>query len=107
MSRKSSTIRNSWDCYEFNDDSFGPKYDSKFSSNGPKSKYKIYLDKTFRRYYQNDNANSPTTGVVHLRNVTKGLVIHNNTFSKIYNIVGGVITIIEFNNTFGTLISLY
>lgn len=66
------------------------------------SKYKLFFDKHFRKYYQAlDTQNLPTTAVIHLRNVTKGLTVHNSTFDKISSVAGGSIFINGFNNTYG------
>lgn len=78
------------------------------------SKYKLFLDKHFRKYYQASlfeqtdttyDGNYPTTGVIHLRNVTKGLVIHDSTFDQVHSVAGGSIFIYGFNNTYGTAFS--
>lgn len=65
------------------------------------SKYKLFFDKHFRKYYQApDTQNLPTTAIIHLRNVTKGLIVHNSTFDKISSVAGGSIFIHGFNNTY-------
>jgi hypothetical protein len=68
------------------------------------SSYKIYLDKHFRKYMESttDFNGGKITAVLHFRNITKGLVIHNNTFDQIHTVAGGSIYVQDFSNTFGT-----
>jgi len=99
-----STLTNSQhDCLEYRSNSWGPNSPMEEASHDivPESRYKIFFDKHFRKYAENKNTNTSITAVIHIRNVTKGLTIHENTFNRIYTVVGGAIYIEGFNNTFG------
>jgi len=102
FSRMSTTEDMQHDCLTYDPEKWGAEDKGQSRHNiGPESLYKVYLDKHFRKYAENTDVNTSITAVVHLRNVTQGLVIHKNTFNSIYTLVGGAIYIEGFNNTFG------
>jgi len=108
FSRMSTVANSQYDCLEYDPGQWGAQDKDQDQHNiSPESLYKIYLDKHFRKYAENTDANTTTTAVIHLRNVTQGLVIHKNTFNSIYTLVGGAIYIEGFNNTFGIKFSKY
>jgi len=91
-----------YDCQEYNPNSWGAQDKEQSRHNiSPVSRYKIFLDKHFRKYAENIDTNTSITAVIHLRNVTQGLVVYNNNFNSIYTVVGGAIYVEGFNNTFG------
>ncbi len=97
------------DCLEFSHDNWGRSVPESSSAHDilPTSNHKIYLDKHFRKYVENKKSFTTTTAALHLRNITKGLVIHDNTFEKVYTVAGGVVYIEGFNNTFGTSFNVF
>jgi hypothetical protein len=106
FNRLSTTGSGQYDCLAFNPNSWGADPGSSTQSRhniGTGSNYKVWLDKHFRKYAENKMANTSITAVVHIRNVTKGLTIYDNTFDKIYTVVGGAIYIEGFNNTLGKI----
>ena len=102
----STSSSSQFDCFDFATNSWGasPPSGELRHDIGSESRYKIFLDKHYRKYAENANSNTSITAVIHIRNVTNGLVIHENTFDTIYTVVGGAIYIEGFNNTFGKFV---
>ncbi len=92
-----------YDCTDFAPNNWGPTPPTVWTIRhniGYGSDTKINFDKHFRKYVENKNAFTTTTAVLHLRNITKGLTVHDNNFDKIYSVAGGTIYVEGFNNTF-------